>query len=133
MLDLPGLQGSDHGNVSGYSVVQALVHFTLRAGARIVAEFHPQCLPWTTCKIVADQSQETAKMKKAEGDTKCLQWWYIQNVCLWLCACYLNDSTAINMWLVSVAVLSYICRITNRTEPSKYNCIQLDSGLDSDS
>lgn len=57
---LSASSGFNHGDVLGHSVVNTLVHLASCGGARVVAQFHPQCFPWTTCKVIAHQSQEAA-------------------------------------------------------------------------
>ena len=69
MFPPPGVSGGDDGDVFGHPVVQTLVDLAGGAGARVVAQPHPQCLPRPTGEVVAHKRQQTVHTDN--------EWFYI--------------------------------------------------------
>ena len=69
MFPPPGVSGGDDGDVFGHPVVQTLVDLAGGAGARVVAQPHPQCLPRPTGEVVAHKCQQTVHTDN--------EWFYI--------------------------------------------------------
>ena len=55
--------GLGHPNeVLGHPEVQALVHLAGWSAARVIAQLHPERLPWAGGEVVADESQQAGEM-----------------------------------------------------------------------